>query len=70
MHLSQAIDSQTSGDDEQTIVELQRAVELGLHQSPTYYILGLLLRKQEPEKALAHLQISVKNPIMLWLPTC
>ncbi len=62
MHLSQAIDSQTSGDDEQTIVELQRAVELGLHQSPTYYILGLLLRKQEPEKALAHLQISVKNP--------
>ncbi|NMC84529.1 MAG: tetratricopeptide repeat protein [Anaerolineaceae bacterium] len=62
LHLSQAIDSQTSGQDEQAAAELENAISLGLNQSASYYVIGLLLRKKNPEKALAYLQKSVKNP--------
>jgi tetratricopeptide (TPR) repeat protein len=62
LHLSQAIDLQTSGQDEQAIAELDSAISLGLNQSASYFVIGLLKRKKDPEKALAYLQKSVKNP--------
>ncbi len=62
LHLSQAIDYQTSGQDELAAVELESAVELGLNQPGCFYVLGLILRTKSPEKALKYLEIAVKNP--------
>ena len=62
LHLSQAIDLQTAGQDEQATAELDRAIDLGLNQSASYFILGMLLRKKDPLKALKYLQKSIKNP--------
>ena len=61
-HLSQAVDFQTSGQDEQATSELKTAIDLGLNQSASYYVIGLLLRRKDPTKALGYLQKSVKNP--------
>jgi tetratricopeptide (TPR) repeat protein len=62
VHLSQAIDLQTSGQDEQAAGELDRAIDLGLNQSASYFVFGLLLRKKDAKKAIHNLQKSVKNP--------
>ena len=62
LHLSQAIDLQTAGQDDQAAVELERAIDLGLTQSASYYVLSLLIRSHSPQKALKYLQKSVKNP--------
>lgn len=62
LHLSQAIDSQTSGQDDQATAELESAINLGLNQSASFFVIGLLLRKKNPQKALEYLQKSVKNP--------
>lgn len=62
LHLSQAIDLQTSGQDEAAAIELESAVELGLNQSASYYVLGLLVRNTDAQKGLKYLQKSVKNP--------
>ncbi|KAF0110668.1 MAG: hypothetical protein FD147_1525 [Chloroflexi bacterium] len=62
LHLSQTIDLQTAGQDEQGAIELERAIDLGLNQSASYYVLGLLIRHRAPQKALKNLQKSVKNP--------
>lgn len=62
LHLSQAIDLQTSGQDEAAAIELESAVELGLNQSASHYVLGLLVRNTDPQKGLKYLQRSVKNP--------
>lgn len=61
LHLSQAIDLQSSGQDESAAVELSRAIDLGWNQSATFFVLGLLLRKKDPETAIKNLQKSVKN---------
>lgn len=62
LHLSQAIDLQTSGQDDRSAEELQRAVDLGLNQSAAYYLIALLIRENDPQKALKYLQRSVRNP--------
>ncbi len=62
LHLSQAIDYQTSGQDELAAVELESAVELGLQQPAVFYVLGLIMRAKSPDKALKYLERSVKNP--------
>jgi tetratricopeptide (TPR) repeat protein len=62
LHISQTIDLQTAGQDDQAAVELERAIDLGLNQSASYYVLGLLIRAHSPQKALKYLQRSVKNP--------
>ena len=62
LHLSQAIDLQTAGQDDQAAVELERAIDLGLNQSASFYVLALLIRASAPQKALKYLQKSVKNP--------
>ncbi len=62
LHLSQTIDLQTAGQDEQAAIELERAIDLGLNQSASFYVLALLIRSHSPQKALKYLQRSVKNP--------
>ena len=62
LHLSQAIDLQTSGQDDRSAEELQRAIDLGLNQSAAYYLVALLIRENDPQKALKYLQRSVRNP--------
>jgi tetratricopeptide (TPR) repeat protein len=62
LHISQTIDLQTAGQDDQAAVELERAIDLGLNQSASYYFFGLLIRGHSPQKALKYLQRSVKNP--------
>jgi len=62
MHVGQAIDSQTQGDTNQTVVELEHALGLGLTQPSAYFNLGMLLVDQDPERALRYLQQAVKHP--------
>jgi tetratricopeptide (TPR) repeat protein len=62
LHLSQAIDLQTSGQDDRSVVELERAIDLGLNQSAAYYLVGLLIKEQDPQKSMKYLQRSVRNP--------
>jgi tetratricopeptide (TPR) repeat protein len=62
LHLSQAIDSQRQENFSQATEELERAVEIGLNNSAAYYDLGFLYHEQDGQKALRHLQRSVKHP--------
>ena len=62
LHLSQAIDSQRQENFTQASEELERAVEIGLNNSAAYYELGFLYRQLDGQKALRHLQRSVKHP--------
>ncbi len=62
LHIGQAIESQSSGDEEQAAQELERAVEAGLNSPAVYFDLGLLRAGQQGQRALRHLQRSVKNP--------
>jgi tetratricopeptide (TPR) repeat protein len=43
-------------------VELERAIDQGLNQNASFYVLGLLIYQISPQKALKYLQKSVKNP--------
>ncbi|MDR3577717.1 MAG: tetratricopeptide repeat protein [Anaerolineaceae bacterium] len=62
LHLSQAIDSQSQDNLPQATEELERAVDIGLNNSAAYFDLGFLYQKQDGQKALRHLQKSVKHP--------
>ncbi len=62
LHISQAIEDQTSGQDENAIAELEKAVNGGIKDQAAFFNLGYLLSKTgRGEKALRHLQASVKN---------
>ena len=62
LHLSQAIDSQTLGDDDQAVVELEHALNLGLRHPAAYFDLGLLVKDGNTDRALRYLQQSVRHP--------
>ena len=62
LHLSQAIDSQTKGEDAQAAEELERALDVGLKHPAAFFNSGLLEHQKDPQKALRFLQESVKNP--------
>ncbi len=62
LHLSQAIDSQTMGDNDQAVIELEKALNLGLRQPSAYFALGLMLKDNNSERAQRYLQQSVKHP--------
>jgi len=62
LHLGQAIDSQTKGEDAQAIEELERTVEAGLRNPAALFDLGLLVYLKDPQKAMRHFQESVKHP--------
>jgi tetratricopeptide (TPR) repeat protein len=62
LHLGQAIDAQTKGQDAQAAEELDRALEAGFKHSSLYYNLGYLRAKSDRlESALRVLQNSVKH---------
>ncbi len=61
-HLSRTIDLQTAGNESDAAIELQRAIDLGLKLSAAEYLSGLLKRDSAPEKAVKHLQKSIRNP--------
>ncbi|MBI9044118.1 MAG: tetratricopeptide repeat protein [Anaerolineaceae bacterium] len=62
LHLGQAIDSQTKGNDDQAVIELEKAVGFGLEHPAANYNLGLIMRKDNPRKALKQLQKSSLHP--------
>jgi tetratricopeptide (TPR) repeat protein len=62
LHLGQAIDSHTQGDYAQAIVELEHTLSLGMRQPAAYYSLGMMLKDDQPDKAMKYLQQSVKHP--------
>lgn len=62
LHLGQAIDSQTQGDDAQAATELERALDLGLRTPAAYFDLGLLYFGKDDEKSLRFLRDAVKHP--------
>lgn len=62
LHLGQAIDSHTQGDNQQAVVELEHAVQLGMNHPAAYYTLGLLLKDSDSERALRYLQQAIKHP--------
>lgn len=62
LHIGQAVDSLTQNNEQQSAVELEHAVTLGLRQPAAYYLLGFLLRERSADKAVKYLQHSVKHP--------
>lgn len=62
LHLGQAIESQTQGQEGQAAEELARAIELGLNAPAALFDLGLLQAKNNDSNALRALQKSVKHP--------
>jgi len=64
LHLSQAIDLQSHGQDSEAIGDLERALDAGLDNSAAYYDLGLILSKSERlESAVRNLQRAVKHEL-------
>ena len=61
LHIGQAIDSISHNDEAQAVKELEKALDLGLRQPSAYYILALMTRSREPERALRYLQEAVQN---------
>ncbi|HNT54958.1 MAG TPA: tetratricopeptide repeat protein [Anaerolineaceae bacterium] len=62
LHLSQAIESQTNGQDAQAAAELQKAVDIGLSHPAVYFDLGMTLSGDDPQRALKYLQKAVRSP--------
>ncbi|MGB9799048.1 MAG: tetratricopeptide repeat protein [Thermanaerothrix sp.] len=62
LHLNQAIESQTHGDDAQALQELERAEKLGLVHPALSYNLGLLLAERDPARALQYLYRATAHP--------
>lgn len=63
MHLGQAVDALTHGDDAVAAEELEKAIEAGLDHNAAYYNLGLLRFQQERfDSAIKYLQHAYKHP--------
>ena len=62
LHLGQAIDAQTKGNDNQAAEELEHALESGFNHPALYFDLGLLRSHGDRlESAVRHLQHSIKH---------
>jgi tetratricopeptide (TPR) repeat protein len=62
LHVGQAIDAQTKGNENQAAEELEHALEAGFNHPALYFDLGLLCaRSDRLESALRHLQFAVKH---------
>jgi tetratricopeptide (TPR) repeat protein len=65
IHLSQAIDLQSHGEDHNAASELQRAMQAGLESSSAYFMLGFLQSKNdELENAVINLKKSVQHEVL------
>lgn len=62
LHLGQAIDAQTRSDDNQTLVELEKALATGLNHPALHYLIGLIYSRKESGKALKHLKNAFAHP--------
>ncbi|KPL85668.1 tetratricopeptide repeat protein [Levilinea saccharolytica] len=62
MHLGQAIESQTQGDDNQAAEELERATDIGMSHPAAYFDLGLLRLERQGQRAMRYLQKAVRSP--------
>jgi tetratricopeptide (TPR) repeat protein len=62
LHLGQAIDAQSRGDDNQTLVELDKALDTGLDHPAVHFILGHIYTKKGSRNSLKHLQSAVLHP--------
>ncbi len=62
LYLGQAIDAQTHGDDNQTLAELEKALNAGVSHPSVHFLLGWILSKKKSSKALKHLQNAFKHP--------
>lgn len=62
LHIGQAIESQTMGQEKQAAEELERAYDLGFSHPALYFDLGLLLSEKQDQKALPILLKAVKHP--------
>jgi tetratricopeptide (TPR) repeat protein len=56
LHLGQAIDYQTQGNDDRAIEELIKAYEIGLHNAAAHYTIGCILSRKVDKNCLIHLQ--------------
>jgi tetratricopeptide (TPR) repeat protein len=64
LHLSQAIDMQSHGQEKDAIIELERALEAGLDNSAACYVLGFMQSKSEQyESAVITLKKSVQHEL-------
>lgn len=64
IHLSQAIDLQSHGEEKAAAVELERALQAGLENSAAYYILGFMQSKNEQlESAVSNLRKAVQHEL-------
>ena len=62
LHLGQAIDAQTKGNESQAVEELEHALEAGFNHPALYFDLGYLrLKGDRFESAVRHLQHAVKH---------
>lgn len=62
LHLGQAIDAQSKGNDSQAAEELEHALEAGFNHPALYFDLGLLKSNGDRlESAIRHLQHAVKH---------
>jgi tetratricopeptide (TPR) repeat protein len=62
LHIGQAVDAQTKGQNDLAAEELDKAMAAGFNDPALYYELGMLRAQSErTESALRHLQIAVKN---------
>ncbi|HSV86205.1 MAG TPA: tetratricopeptide repeat protein, partial [Levilinea sp.] len=62
LHLGQAIESQTHGEDNQAAAELERAMDIGLNHPAVYFDAGMLIARRNGARALRYLQQSVHAP--------
>ena len=64
LHLSQAIDFLSHGQDKDAAVELEQAMEAGLDSSAAYYVLGFSQSKSDQlEKAVINIKMSVQHEL-------
>ena len=63
LHLGQAIDAQTKGNDTQAAEELEHALEAGFNHPALYFDLGSAALKRRPtsRSSMRHLQHAVKH---------
>lgn len=62
LHLSQAIDQQSHGQEKEAITELEQALQAGLDNSAAYYVLGFMQSKNElPDDAVSNLQKATQH---------
>ncbi len=59
-HLNRAIDLQTAGKDNEAVVELERAISLGLDLPAADYLYAYLIHQRNSQKAIKQLQKSVR----------